>query len=84
MAKRNKKHSKTRNEDQSYYTKFKKVHLRSNGILTICAATTVDGVEEYYGWDTAKNREFVRNNVTSDVEIIVDKGVTKGWDYEFK
>ncbi len=83
MAKKNKKHKTDGEASSNYYTKFKKVHLRTNGILTLCAATTIDGVEEYYSWDTSKNREFIKKNSIPDVEIVVDKGVTKGWDYEF-
>lgn len=65
----------------NYYTKFKKVELISNGIITLCQATTIDGVAENFCWDSKKQRDIVRNNTLPDAEIIVGKSVTKGWDY---
>ena len=66
----------------TYYTKFKKIHLVSNGFITLCEAITIDGVEEYFQWDRKNNRDLIRANTLSDAEIVIDKGVTKGWDYD--
>lgn len=86
MAKKNKKKGgyeyKTIPYPNSYYTKFNKIHLATNGIITICKATTVDGVEEYFQWDRKSHRDLIKHNTIEGAEIIVDKGVTKGWDYE--
>ena len=85
MAKKNKKTKHVQvKEDYSIWDKFKKikkVHIVSNGIFTICKATTVDDVEEYYNWDSKSNRELVHNTTLPDAEIIVGPNVTKGWDY---
>ena len=83
MAKKNK--SKKPHVEQSYsntyYTKFKKIHLATNGFITLCKATTVDGVEEIFQWDRKSHRDLIKNNTLPDAEIIVEKSVTKGWDY---
>lgn len=84
-GKKNKKRNSTAvAEDYSLWDKYKrieKVHIVSNGIFTICKATTIDGVEEYYNWDKKSDREFVRRTTLEDAEIIVDPNVVKGWDY---
>ena len=62
-------------------TQFVKVELASNGILTLCKATTIDGCEEHYVWDNPKHRELVRRNCIKDVEIIEGPNLGKGWNY---
>lgn len=62
-------------------TQFVKVELASNGILTLCRATTVDGCTEYYVWDNPKHRDLVRKNCIKDVEIIEGPNLGKGWNY---
>ena len=76
----NYKHNSSNNN--TYYTKISKVHLATNGIITICKITTIDGSEDYFQWDIKINRDMIRNSVIPEVEIIVDKNVTKGWDYD--
>ena len=66
----------------TYYTKFKKIELATNGIITLCKATTVDGVEEIFTWDRKSHRDIIKSNILQDAEIIVGKNVTKGWDYD--
>ena len=62
-------------------TQFVKVELASNGILTLCRATTVDGCTEHYVWDNPNHRELVRKNCIKDVEIIEGPNLGKGWNY---
>lgn len=86
MGKKNKRRNPATTEEENYslwdkYKRIKKVHIVSNGIFTICKATTIDGVEEYYNWGKQSDREFVRRTTLPDAEIIVDPGVEKGWDY---
>lgn len=84
MAKKYKtKGSKRKNliPEYEHYTQFKAVHLVSNGVLTICKATTIDGVEEYYVWDNPKHRDIVRKNCIKDVEVTEGPNLGKGWNY---
>lgn len=67
--------------EYDHYTKFVKVELSSNGVLTLCKATTVDGCAEYYSWDNPRHRELVRKNCIKDVEIIEGPNLGKGWNY---
>ena len=67
--------------EYEHYTQFKEVHLVSNGILTMCKATTIDGVEEFYSWDNPKHRDLVRKNCIKDVNIIEGPNLSKGWNY---
>ena len=62
-------------------TQFVKVELASNGVLTLCRATTVDGCAEHFVWDNPKHRDLVRNNCIKDVEIIEGPNLGKGWNY---
>ena len=81
-----KKYSKEKDftyNSNSYYTKFSKVHLAAHGPIVLCQVTTVDGVTENFSWNKKSNRDLIKNNVTKDVEIIVEKNVPedKGWNY---
>lgn len=67
--------------EYEHFTQFIKVELASNGILTLCRATTVDGCIEHYVWDNPKHRELVRKNCIKDVEIIEGPNLGKGWNY---
>ena len=67
--------------EYQHYTQFKQVHLVSNGILTLCKATTIDGCEEHFVWDNPKHRELIRQNCIKDVEIIEGPNLGKGWNY---
>lgn len=83
MAKKNKRKNANIDEDTIWVQlpKIVKVHIVSNGILTICKATLEDESTTFYNWDSARDREYVRKTVSKDAEIIVDKNVFKGWDY---
>ena len=82
MAKCYKSNHNKNKYPNTYYTKFKKAHIVTNGFITLCKATTVDGVEEIFNWGKKSDRDIVRNNALPDIEIIVAKDVTKGWDYD--
>lgn len=66
----------------TYVKNIKEVHIVSNGIFTICKVTFISDSVAYYNWDKKEDRDFIRKSVTSDANIVVDKNVTKGWNYD--
>lgn len=86
MGKGKKKKTRVHTEDYSIWDsqpkRIAKVHIVSNGILTLCKATTIDGVDEFYNWDCKPDREMIRRTATPEVEVVVDSNVIKGWEYD--
>ena len=67
-------------------TQFVTIHIEKRGSMTVCRATTVDGVTENYIWDRKSHRNTVRLNTSPRARIIVADNVpaNQGWDWDWK
>ena len=67
-------------------TQFVAIRIEKRGSMTVCKATTADGVTENYIWDRKSHRNTVRLNTSPKAKIVVADNVpaNQGWDWDWK